>query len=175
MTVTYDKIATTTLGSNQSQITFDSISGSYTDIVLICSYRDTRAQAYAYPFIRFNNDSGSNYSITRVYGSGTTAFSGRESNMARLNIGEGAGASNPANEYTPHIVNIMNYSNSTTYKTVILRSNNPSGNGDVQVNAQVGLWRNTSAITRLDIFPDGGGGTNIASGTTFTLYGILKA
>ena len=175
MPATYEPIATTTLGSNASSVSFTSISGSYTDLILVCFYRDTRAQKYSYPYVRFNSDSGSNYSVTSIYGSGSAAFSSRASNQTGLNIGEGAGASSPANEYSPIILNIINYSNATTNKTTLNRTNNVSGDGGLNVGAQVGLWRSTSAITRIDIYPDGGGGTNIASGSTFTLYGIKAA
>jgi hypothetical protein len=62
----------------------------------------------------------------------------------------------------------MNYSNTTTFKTMLNRSNVPStGTG-----ATVGLWRNTAAISSLTITSESG---NLQSGSTFTLYGILKA
>jgi len=37
MTATYEPIATTTLGSTQNQIDFNTISGAYTDLVLVMS------------------------------------------------------------------------------------------------------------------------------------------
>jgi hypothetical protein len=66
----------------------------------------------------------------------------------------------------------MNYSNSTTYKTVLGRSNRASSD----TAADVGLWRSTSAITRIDLAMGGSFPTNnFASGSTFTLYGIAAA
>ena len=66
------------------------------------------------------------------------------------------------------IVQFQNYSNTTTYKTVLSRGNNASN----LVEAFVGLWRSTSAITAIDIKTQSG---NFSIGSTFTLYGIKAA
>jgi hypothetical protein len=63
------------------------------------------------------------------------------------------------------IIDIMDYSNTTTNKTNLTRSNNV-GNG---LAAVVGMWRNTNAITSIRFFPDSG---NFSTGSTFRLYGI---
>jgi hypothetical protein len=62
----------------------------------------------------------------------------------------------------------MNYSNSTTNKTVVARANN-AGN---QLNALVALWRNTAAITNVTVDAIFG---SFNSGTTVSLYGIASA
>jgi hypothetical protein len=59
----------------------------------------------------------------------------------------------------------MNYSNTTTYKTIIARGSGASN----EVKAQVNLWRSTSAITSITVYAGGG---NFNSGASFTLYGI---
>ena len=64
----------------------------------------------------------------------------------------------------------MNYSNSTTYKTVISRG----GNAATWVTTNVGLWRNTAAITSVKVFASDAS-SNMNSGSTFTLYGIAAA
>ena len=177
MTSTYEKIATNTLGSNQASITFSSISGAYTDLVLISFIRDTRAgTTYAFPQLRFNSDTGSNYSNTDLYGSVTAAVSSRASSQTGIQYGEAVGAAQAAGNYAPFVTNFQNYSNSTTYKTILTRFNNPAGsNGQLLVGAQVALWRNTAAITSITILGDQGASSNLATGSTFTLYGILKA
>ena len=166
MAITYEPIATTTLGSSTASVTFSSISGTYTDLVLIFNGGITTAD-YAIR-IRFNGDSGSNYSRTAISGYGTGAGSDRASNVTGLNVFMGFSGI-PANTLdTSGIAHIQNYSNSTTYKTVISRS----GNAARSAEAQVGLWRSTSAITSIVI--DTGSG-NLYSGSTFTLYGIKAA
>ena len=71
MTATYDCIATTTLSSAQSSVTFSSISGSYTDLIIISDA--ILASGNDALGLRFNSDSGSNYSYTFMYGNGTSA------------------------------------------------------------------------------------------------------
>jgi len=160
---TYTPIATTTLGSATASVDFSSISG-YTDLVLIVSAKaNTAADDLA---LRFNSDSGSNYSYTTLTGNGTTASSSRSANVtfAILDFN----GSVRTGDYTTNVVSIQNYSNSTTYKTVLARSNSSAG-----VDANVCLWRNTAAITAIRVLLTGG--TNFASGSTFTLYGIAAA
>ena len=173
MTATYEKIATTTLGSNTASTTFSSISGAYTDLVLISFVRDTRTADYAYPRLRFNSDTGGNYSETYLWGGGVSASSSQNPNMAGTQYGEAVGASQAAGNYAPFITNIQNYSNSTTYKTILSRFNNLlGGNGNLNTGCVVSLWRNTAAITSITITGDIGASTNLATGSTFTLYGI---
>jgi hypothetical protein len=60
----------------------------------------------------------------------------------------------------------MNYSNSTTYKTILGRSNAATSG----TSAAVGLWRSTSAINSIEI-----GTVSFTAGSTFSLYGIAAA
>ena len=163
MALTYEPIATQTLGSAASTYTFSSISGSYTDLVLIASAYGTAVNQNLY--IRFNGDSGNNYSGTTLWGNGTSALSARVTSQSYFfmdRLGNGTG-------YGTGVAHIMNYSNTTTYKTTLVRY----GYAGTDTEATAGLWMNTAAITSVTI---GGGGTaNIAAGSTFTLYGIKAA
>jgi hypothetical protein len=156
---TYEAIATQTLGSAAASVTFSSIPGTYTDLVLVISYQISASNQFLQ--MQFNSDSGSNYSGTNLFGEGTAPASNRDSNLSFLRVG--FYGSNQTNS----IINIQNYSNTTTNKTVLSRENT-----DTYVIARVGLWRNTSAITSLVIGTSSG---NITSGSTFSLYGIAAA
>jgi hypothetical protein len=167
MTATYEMIATTTLGSNQTNITFSAISGSYTDLVLICHYA-SQLNNYNF-FIRFNSDTGNNYSSTTLVGSASGATSAMLSNYSNVLLTQYVGAGTSLTYPGDTIAHIMNYSNTTTYKTVLARDNAVKNDSGMQTGATVGLWRNTAAITSITI------GTNsgyLVSGTTATLYGI---
>ena len=157
---TYTPIATTTLGSAQSSYTFTSISGSYTDLVLVYNGSSASAGNLA---LQFNGDTGTNYSVTILFGDGSTAGSARVSNDTSANL---AGSNTSNNTAT---ISIMNYSNSTTYKTALGRG---MRTGD-QVVAKVALWRNTAAITSVKVIMDNA--ANFQTGSTFTLYGIQAA
>ena len=112
--------------------------------------------------ITFNSDSGANYSWTRLLGTGSAASSDRGTSSNGINF--------LVYDYPTHIVQIQNYSNTTTYKTALVRFNNPSN----YVGAVVGLWRNTAAITSVSVATPGGG-VYFPNGMTFTLYGITAA
>ena len=66
------------------------------------------------------------------------------------------------------IWNFLNYSNTTTNKTILSRA----GSAGLSTKAIVNLYASTSAITQLDIRPFSG---TMATGTSFTLYGIKAA
>jgi len=153
---TYTPIATTTLSSSTNSVTFSSISGSYTDIVVI--FNGTADSGLSFTL---NSDTGTNYSRIFLYGNGSAAGSGINSNV-------GVGYMGYAGDYGNYTINFQNYSNTTTYKTVLWRSSN-AGTAAV---AGVDLWRSTSAINSIKLQAVG---SNIASGSTFTLYGILAA
>ena len=157
---TYTPIATNTLSSGQNTVTFSSIASSYTDLVLVFSGSSASGQAL---LVRVNGDTGSNYSETALYGTGTSAASYRDSSVAFAEVG---GVWNSQNIT---IINFMNYSNTSTYKTFLAR-NNDAG---FRTQATVCLWRSTSAINSISIFPNSS--VNFNSGSTFTLYGILAA
>lgn len=160
--IALDKVSVS--GTSTTSITFSSISNAYTDLVIVIG--NGGASGDVQPGLRFNGDSGSNYSFTNLSGNGSTTSSSSAKNDTDIQLGYYDYLANGTNNYTG-IVNIMNYSNSTTYKTVIQRgSNAATGTG-----VNVGLWRNTAAITSITILPSYGSSYFLA-GTTFSLYGI---
>ena len=161
MTATYEKIAATTLGSSSATVDFTSISGSYTDLILIINC--TTATGGDDLWIRVNSDTGTNYSLTQMLGNGTSASSSRRTNFSRF-MADNAYPS--TTQGFNQIVHFMNYSNTTTYKTFLSRANR----ADQYVGSTVGLWRSTSAITSINLLL--AGALSFASGSTFTLYGI---
>ena len=161
---TYEPIATTTLGTAATSYTFSSISGSYTDLVLVITGNTNNPTN---PVFQFNGDTGTNYSSTFLSGNGTSATSGRTSSLSVLNPTNQGYMTSTSNAVL--ISNIMNYSNTTTYKTVVSRSNAAATGTD----ATVGLWRNTAAITSITILTNSA--NTFSVGNTFTLYGIKAA
>jgi hypothetical protein len=164
MALTYTPIAPYTASGSQSVISFTSITGTYTDLVLISSAKDATAGNDGNFLVNFNSDTGTNYSWTNLYGTGSVAGSNRAASQnAIYAYCAGASASLDAGKFQ-----ILNYSNSTTYKTTL-------GQGYVAASApvnRVGLWRSTAAITRIDCTSSAG---NFGTGSTFTLYGIKAA
>lgn len=161
MASTYTPIATTTLGSAANSVTFSSISG-YTDIKLVMNGSFSSEDYACY---QFNNDTGSNYSETPIVGNGSSVSSGRATSRAFI-FTQAVAASGVRFMIQS---NFMNYANTTTYKTVISRTDCVSRD----ITGSVGLWRSTSAITSIKLY--GLTGANFESGSTFTIYGIKAA
>jgi len=159
---TYTELLKTTVGTSTSSVTLSltGISG-YTDLVIVANGTSSGDASF---MMRFNGDSASNYSTTYLYGTGSSAVSGRASNdtyivgMGRTNTTGGAS-----------IIHLQNYANTTTYKTVLGRGSAAAS----LVIAAVGLWRSTSAITSILITPESS--NTISVGSTFSLYGIANA
>ena len=164
MASTYEKIATSTLGSNQADVTFSSISGSYTDLVLVMMNKVSSGVQNT--LIQINSDTASNYSSTFLYGNGASALSARatSNNYGYANYGSAVFTST----FNLQIVQFMNYSNTTTNKTFLARGNEAASGTDAIVN----LWRSTAAISTIIVYPSA---QNWATGSTFTLYGIKAA
>lgn len=165
MATTYEPIATNTLGSAASSVTFSSIPNTYTDLVLITSAKNNTGAQYRLQ-LRFNGDTATNYSVTKLTGDGSNATSSRAANAT---YGAILIATIGSTNFDNAITNIMNYANATTYKTVLSRGNETAA----EVNAEVGLWRSTAAITSIAL--DLETGINFVTGSTFTLYGIKAA
>lgn len=165
MPVTYHPIATYTVsGTTSNDFTFTSIPQTYTDLVIVSNLNNIGSAAVLRG--KFNGDNASNYSSTALLGDGSSASSGRQSNVdafylsyaAHINSTKGAG-----------IYHFLNYTNTNTFKTVLSRSSNAS----MGVDAIVSLWRSTAAITSIRILNDRA--EYWAAGSTITLYGIKAA
>ena len=168
MPATYEPIATQTLVSGADTITFSSIGSGYTDLrlVLVAKAQPTNTR---FPAIRFNSDTGTNYSRTRITGDGTNAASARvtdTTSIAVLQTGMG--------DTIPVLItcDIFSYAGSTN-KTVLWEASEDA-NGSGSVVRGVALWRNTAAITSITLTATSGSGI-YAIGTTATLYGIKNA
>ena len=162
--VTYTPISSYTFASAAANYTFSSIPSTYTDLVLV--YAGTSSSATSYLSLQFNSDTTSNYSTTHLRGTGSVANSTRYSNQTEMYASVSATVTTTQNNVIAHI---MNYANTTTYKTVLFRSNN----ADVSVETTVGLWRKTpEAINSIKVSSPT---VNFASGTVISLYGIAAA
>jgi len=168
MPATYEPIATTTLSTTASVITFSSIPSTYTDLRLVWTVRSTAGGNY--PTVRFNNDSGSNYSWTRIYGDGTSAASQANTSRSGIGILWLTEVSSAADTFNLLTLDVFSYAGST-YKTSLTTAS-ADKNGSGTVERAVALWQSTSAINRLDLTASS---STFTAGTTATLYGIKNA
>ena len=165
MPQTYESIATATTSGSATTVSFTSISGTFTDIVIVANYAQAANGGVA---VRVNNDSTSTlYSSTRLRGDGSGAASSRRTAQNQWYMPEGNTVPTAINANS--IFHFMNYSNTTTNKTILQRDNAAASG----VSAVVGLWRNTNAIDRIDFICLSS--DTFVNGSTFTLYGIKAA
>lgn len=160
--MSYIALASQTLSTNASSVTFSSIPTSASgktlrDLVLVINA--ATPQNGVVIGLRFNSDSGANYSFVHMVGTGSqaqTATGGSQTSLQILHDGSGNGFMSTAQ--------IFEYSTSK-HKSVLARSNAPFN----LTSGTTGRWANTAAITSITIVPSSG---NFYSGNTFSLYGI---
>jgi hypothetical protein len=171
MPITYTPIATQTLASNTATVTFSSIPATYTDLVFVFDAATVTAGKTL--LLRFNSDSTALYSYTNLDGNGTAAASSRNGASPTSIQIESTNVGTDSNLNASNcIINVMNYSNSTTFKTALCRINNASGASFPGVAQIVGLYRSTTAISSVSITTTT---DQQKSGAVFALYGIKAA
>ena len=159
---TMTPIATNTLTTGANTVTFSSISQNYTDLVCVISDCKVTSDTDGVG-VYYNGSTASNYSYTYLdRGPGSATYS-NQGGAANYSTWAATSSTTPG----VVIINIMNYSNTTTYKTSLSR------NGVRTTEAFVNLWRSTAAISSITFFCQGA--SNYLTGTIFTIYGIKAA
>jgi hypothetical protein len=172
MPLTYEPIATTTLGTSTNTITFSSIPSTYTDLVCVLVPITSGASSYV-TGLRFNGDTGSNYTWNYIVGNGASVTAdaswsaGGTSSVIRA-VASGGISSTPS----LIIYNVSSYANSFNKPVLVSTSTDRNGSGDSY--RAVGVWQNTAAINSIT-FVVTSGGINFVSGTIATIYGIKAA
>ena len=174
---TYVNLGSAVVSTNgtTSDIGFASIPQTYTDLRLVVQFRTDYSNANI-AALYFNSDSAiTNRSDTYLMYSGSTLSSGRETTVSRMQVATGNTtpyASTTADMYGVAVIDILNYSNSVTNKTILWRySGDANGSGSTAI--AVGTIQNTAAINFVHIATYAVG--NWVAGTTATLYGIVAA
>jgi len=164
------QIATTTLGSAQSSITFSSIPQDYTHLQIRGIARSSNATDGDYFYVQFNSDTGNNYTYHLLNGTGDTT-----PNSAAATAQAGAGAprfsagSNTANVFGVVIIDVLDYTNTNKNKTV-RTIGGFDGNGTGISRITSGVWLNTAAISSIVI--KSGNAGNLTQYSSFQLYGV---
>jgi len=176
----FESIATSTPSVGTTNITFTSIPSTYKHLQLRCLLRGNYGSAGSfgdYAYVTFNSDTASNYSDHCILGDGSIVdalSAANTTSISRYSINYCYGTSISSSIFGATILDIHDYASTTKNKTVRSFSGvdfNTTSTNQVTSLAS-GLWRNTAAITSMNIFVDGGAGAGTASGTVFSLYGI---
>lgn len=186
---TYQLIQRQELASPASSVVFTSFSG-YTDLILKIVARDTRTNSNGDDIIfRLNSDGTSTgkYGYHAYFNSSTSsgqipfgADYGTNINYGFLGVASSPGTtSNPSTVFGSMEVHIPNYLGSA-YKVIGAKSELPGQVDTTTSQAQSGnqwwwanQWQDTAAISTITIL--NGSSVNFVTGSSFSLYGILKA
>jgi hypothetical protein len=161
-------IETKTLGTAQAAIEFTSIPQDGTDLVLLCSLRNTTDGVHGK--VTFNN-SASGYSVRNLTGNGSTASSESLSTTQFYFNGLFAASSYTANTFSSAFITIPNYASSANKSVSVDNVTENNATASFQT-ITAGLWSNTSAITSVKIETYSAG--TIATGSTISLYKVTK-
>lgn len=175
MASTYTLISSNVLGSNAASVTFSSITQTYTDLLLQFSVRTTRASNRDQLSITLNNTTSSVTGETFLWGSGSAVNTGNSSGANNFFYVWCSGATATANTFGAGELYIPTYSGTTINKNASVFSaaeTNNSGSiiGIGVTAASQGL---TAAISTITIASYNG--ADIASGSSFYLYGIKNS
>lgn len=158
-------LATITLGSTASSVTFGSIPATYRDLRLIIGNWTSTAENTCY--VRVNGDTATNYSYVFMLGNGSSASSNSSSaTAAGLLIGGLEGVS--LTEIINGEISIFDYSATDKHKSSLARYNYAGR----ETSSSAARWASTAAITSLLVRISPSGSFN--AGTTFSLYGIVS-
>jgi hypothetical protein len=171
-----EPIATTLVGSGGvNQVTFNDIPQTYKHLQIRGIARSTKnADGRSAFYLQLNSDNAVNYSSHNLIGDGTSASSDAVTTQPYM-LGVSwmlPSATATANVFGGFILDILDYANTSKYKTVrnIIGSD---FNSTTPLPGRIGLesssWRNTDAITSIKFYTDSG---NWAQYSRFSLYGI---
>jgi len=164
-------IESKTLATAAASIEFTSIPQDGTDLVILFSFRIDSGGEYVNTALRFNSDSGSNYSMRMLYGLGSGSGLSASQTTTSLQWVYSTGTVATSNTFGNAQVYIPNYTGSTT-KSVSMDSVSEN-NGTLSIQAlTAGLWSGTAAITSILLFSQTG--NNLLAGSTASLYKITK-
>jgi hypothetical protein len=172
MPSTYTLISSNVLSSSAASVTFSAIPDTYTDLVLKISYRNDAGGVAAAMTARFNSNTGTIYSRTRLYGNGSTVGSSRGTlNYFNYNLSVNASGAT-SNTFSSAELYIPNYTSSTN-KPVFFDTATEDNATEAYRSVFAALFVNTTAISSIQINPVDSG--TIQSGSSFYLYGIKNS
>ena len=162
-------LATISLTSSQSSVTFSGIPANYTHLQLrIMGISSANANTIG---LQFNGDTSTNYTFHQLYGDGATL-----AGTGGIN-GTNAGVGMAATVVSPNIIHILDYANTSKLKT-IKGFGGYDNNGSGYAVARSSLWYKagsgvtSDAITSIKCELAGG---TWSANAHFALYGIKVA
>lgn len=158
-TNTYTPLGTITLSASASEVIFSGIPASlngqsFRDLVVIIAGTSASTTTFG---IRFNGDSGNNYTYVEMNGQGSGLTESSAGTLSYALMGRSG------SQQSTSTFQLLDYTATDKHKTALARG----GQQTEIVRASAARWANTAAITSLTVT-----GSNWNSGTTMSIYGI---
>lgn len=154
--------------AGSATVEFTSIPSTYTHLQLRALARTDYAAASIAFHINFNSNAATNYSSHELTGNGTSAAATASTTTQYPVLGDITGSSATSSVFGSVVLDILDYKNTSKFKTIRSLSGNDR-NGSGKLGLYSGNWRNTNAITSIQIIPGAG---NFIQYSSFALYGI---
>jgi hypothetical protein len=169
MANTLELISSVTVGSGgAATVSFSSIPGTYTDLLLQTSLRSDTAAVSTSNLISFNGVT-TNLS-SRWLISNPSFYVASNSNASVIYAGEIPAASTTASTFSSDLIYIPNYSSSSN-KSISIDSVGENNSTNAWALLDAGLWASSSAINAITLTATG----NFTQYSTAYLYGISKS
>jgi hypothetical protein len=169
----YELIETALVSTATPSVTFNNLgtySSTYKHLQIRMGFGSNAGSAGTYTLLRFNGDSGSNYSRHVLEGTGSTVTSSNLINQTGVFVSPSTGTQNALHSES-HVIDFLDSFSTTKNKTLRAFGGVTSlGHGIILLS---GLWRSTSSITSITLQANSAGSSSTyGTGSRFSLYGI---
>jgi hypothetical protein len=168
----FESIATATGTGASGTITFSSIPSTYSSLQIRIMSRSSSVGRNIE--IRFNSDTGANYSIHNLRGNGASVAATGSANYTEIEAGWIATSADSTDVMGVCLIDIHDYASTTKNKTLrsISGLDKNGGTTNERIYLYSGAWMNTAAINSISIVSNSG---NWTTASVFSLYGIKGA
>lgn len=166
----YDALATVTVPSGgAASIEFAGIPAGYKHLQLrILARSGATASGGNYMNMRFNSDSGTNYTYHALLGDGSSATAAALASQNAIYLQRMSNNNDAASIYGALVVDLLDYSNTNKNKTVRnLGAYDANGSGRIYLVSSA--WMNTGAVSSISITPES---STFNQYSTFSLFGV---
>ncbi|MCR4340957.1 MAG: hypothetical protein NUW01_13840 [Gemmatimonadaceae bacterium] len=162
---------TTVAGSVAASIDFTSIPAHWSHLRIdVCARGDTAATSVNL-LVRFNADSTGQYDYQYIRVQNATVDGSASLAQTAIITGDVPAASAPASSFGPCVIDISDYADGSNHQVLLFQTfrKRDTAAGDLGYIAGGGLWRITTAVSRVTLSPAAG---NFAIGSRASLYGM---
>jgi hypothetical protein len=175
---TFESISTFTVTSGgTSSIAFTSIPSTYKNLQLRITAQTNRGTyGIDEALMRFNSDTGNNYTAHRMFGDGTNAVASETVSVSGILVGSGHLGTTTGGQFGINIIDIFDYASTNKNKTTrLIGGTDHNGAQYGTIGGRVGqtsaFWTNSgNAISAITLTP--ANASLFTEYSSFALYGI---